>query len=96
MSERQSLTKYYPADFDPAGLEIMAPFSMRCDCCGEYIDKGHKLDALRETTGEKEYGAHVYRFHIRCPGCSAEITFRTDPEHLDYKCEHGATRNFEP
>ena len=31
-----------------------------------------------------------------CPGCSAEITFKTDPKNGDYAAEHGATRNFEP
>ena len=28
--------------------------------------------------------------------CSAEITFKTDPQFTDYKAEHGASRNFEP
>ncbi|OMJ13187.1 Coiled-coil domain-containing protein 94-like protein [Smittium culicis] len=38
----------------------------------------------------------IYRFYIRCPKCAAEITFKTDPENLDYVCENGASRNFEP
>lgn len=33
---------------------------------------------------------------IRCPRCSAEITFKTDPKNTDYVAEHGASRNFEP
>lgn len=32
----------------------------------------------------------------RCPRCSAEITFKTDPKNTDYVAEHGAVRNFEP
>lgn len=32
----------------------------------------------------------------RCPRCSAEITFKTDPKNTDYVAEHGASRNFEP
>lgn len=35
-------------------------------------------------------------FYIRCPRCSAEITFKTDPKNSDYACEIGAARNFEP
>lgn len=31
----------------------------------------------------------IYRFYIRCPRCSAEITFKTDPKNADYVCEHG-------
>lgn len=27
--------------------------------------------------------------------CNSEITFKTDPEHGDYECESGASRNFE-
>jgi hypothetical protein len=32
----------------------------------------------------------------RCPRCSAEITFKTDPKNTDYVAENGASRNFEP
>lgn len=35
-------------------------------------------------------------FSFRCPRCSAEITFKTDPKNTDYVAEHGASRNFEP
>lgn len=36
------------------------------------------------------------RFYIRCTRCAAEITFKTDPKNMDYACEKGAKRNFEP
>ncbi|PLN83948.1 DUF572-domain-containing protein [Aspergillus taichungensis] len=112
MSERKVLTKYYPPDFDPSQItrqkkpknagpklqtvRLMAPFSMRCDSCGEYIYKGRKFNARKETTEEKYYSIPIYRFYIRCTGCSSEISFRTDPKHMDYECEKGAKRNFEP
>lgn len=32
----------------------------------------------------------------RCPRCSAEITFKTDPQNSDYVAENGVSRNFEP
>ena len=111
MSERKVLTKYYPPDFDPAKLErrrgpkqtgpkvqtvrLMAPFSMRCTSCGEFIYKGRKFNARKETTEEKYYAITIFRFYIRCTRCSAEITFKTDPKHMDYECEKGAKRNFE-
>jgi hypothetical protein len=111
MSERKVLTKYYPPDFDPAKLErrrgpkqtgpkqqvvrLMAPFSMKCTSCGEYIYKGRKFNARKETTDEKYYAITIFRFYIRCTRCSAEITFKTDPKNMDYTCEKGAKRNFE-
>lgn len=111
MSERKVLTKYYPPDFDPSKLErkrgpkqtgpkvqtvrLMAPFSMKCTSCGEFIYKGRKFNARKETTEEKYYAITIFRFYIRCTRCSAEITFKTDPKNMDYTCEKGAKRNFE-
>ena len=74
----------------------MAPFSMKCTSCGEYIYKGRKFNARKETTEEKYYSIAIYRFYIRCTRCSGEITFKTDPKNMDYMCEKGAKRNFEP
>lgn len=73
----------------------MAPFSMKCTSCGEYIYKGRKFNARKETTEEKYYAITIFRFYIRCTRCSAEITFKTDPKNMDYECERGARRNFE-
>jgi hypothetical protein len=112
MSERKVLTKYYPPDFDPSKItrqrgpkqvgpkvqtvRLMAPFSMKCLHCGEFIYKGRKFNARKETTDEKYYAIAIFRFYIRCTRCSGEITFKTDPKHMDYECERGAKRNFEP
>jgi len=110
MSERKVLNKYYPPDFNPDDLprlrrpknfsykvRLMAPFSMRCNTCGDYIYKGKKFNASKEDAiGEKYLDIQIFRFGIRCPTCSAEITFKTDPENTDYVCEKGASRNFEP
>ncbi|KAJ1930359.1 Pre-mRNA-splicing factor cwf16 [Tieghemiomyces parasiticus] len=109
MSERKVLNKYFPPDFDPSKVprskkpkveqhkvRLMAPFSMRCNTCGEYIAAHKKFNARKETVhGEKYLSIQIFRFYIRCPRCAAEITFKTDPENLDYVAEHGAKRNFE-
>lgn len=110
MSERKVLNKYIPPDFDPSKIprrkvnkaaqqtvRLMAPFSMRCNSCGEYVYKGKKFNARKELVeGEDYYGIKIFRFYIKCPRCSSEITFRTDPRNTDYAAEHGASRNFEP
>ncbi|PWN26822.1 DUF572-domain-containing protein [Jaminaea rosea] len=110
MAERKVLSKYYPPDFDPSKIKrvkrpqggqivvrLMAPFSMRCNSCGEYIYKGRKFNARKETVqGQDYYGIRIFRFYIKCTRCSAEITFKTDPRNTDYVAEHGASRNYEP
>ncbi|XP_072261013.1 splicing factor YJU2 isoform X2 [Pyxicephalus adspersus] len=74
----------------------MAPFNMRCKTCGEYIYKGKKFNARKETVQNEQYlGLPIFRFYIKCTRCLAEITFKTDPENTDYAMEHGATRNFQ-
>lgn len=109
MGERKVLNKYYPPDFDPAKLpklkvpkdrqyvvRLMAPFTMRCLTCGNYIWKGKKFNARKENAiGEAYLGIQIYRFYIRCPQCLSEITFKTDPENTDYAVENGAYRTFQ-
>lgn len=109
MSERKVLNKYYPPDFDPSKIprlhlpkdrqytvRLMAPCNMKCKTCGEYIYKGKKFNARKETVqGEDYLGLKIFRFYIKCTRCLAEITFKTDPQNADYIVEHGATRNFQ-
>ncbi|XP_046732587.1 splicing factor YJU2-like [Silurus meridionalis] len=72
----------------------MAPFNMRCKSCGKHIYKETTLNAQKETVQNKLYlGVPIIRFSIKCTRCSAEITFKTDPENTEYLIEHGATRN---
>ncbi|RSL55051.1 hypothetical protein CEP53_007241 [Fusarium sp. AF-6] len=113
MSERKVLSKYFPPDFDPQKLEgrrgpkatgprvqtvrIMAPFSMRCLTCGEFIYKGRKFNSRKESPSDQKYlGIALFFFSIRCTRCSAEIRFRTDPKNSDYAMVSGAVRNNEP
>ncbi|KAL1963955.1 hypothetical protein VTN77DRAFT_7630 [Rasamsonia byssochlamydoides] len=96
-----SAIKRTPKHLKPSGpklltVRLMAPFSMKCLHCGEYIYKGRKFNARKETTDEKYLSIAIYRFYIRCTRCSGEITFKTDPKNMDYICERGAKRNFEP
>lgn len=75
----------------------MAPFSMRCTSCGEFIYKGRKFNSRKETPlGEKYLNIQIFFFHIKCTRCSGEITFRTDPKNNDYAMVKGAVRNMEP
>lgn len=109
MSERKVINKYIPPEFDPNKIprrrqeksaqhtvRIMAPYSMRCASCGEYIYKGRKFNARKELTGGNYLGIKIHRFYVRCPQCAAEITYTTDPQNMGYAPESGATRNFEP
>lgn len=60
----------YPPDFDPSKIvrhkgpkptgpkqqtvRLMAPFSMKCLSCGEFIYKGRKFNARKEHSGESK------------------------------------------
>ncbi|KAN0032044.1 hypothetical protein ACTFIV_005917 [Dictyostelium citrinum] len=110
MGERKVISKYYPPDFDPSKVAkikvkrptftkvtTMLPMSIRCNTCGEYIGRGTKFNAKKETVqGEDYLGIKIYRFFLRCKKCAAELTIKTDPKNSEYVCESGATRNYEP
>ncbi|VUC34952.1 unnamed protein product [Clonostachys rosea] len=113
MSERKVLQKYYPPTFDPRELtrrrgpkqegnrvqtiRLAAPFSLKCLTCGDYVGKGRKFNARKETPLDEKYlNIQIFYFHIKCPRCSAAIMFRTDPKNNDYAMVSGALRNVEP
>lgn len=49
----------------------------RCKTCGEYIYKGKKFNARKETVQNEVYlGLPIFRFYIKCIRCLAEITFK--------------------
>jgi Saf4/Yju2 protein len=109
MSELKVFSKHYPPDFDPAKIparnkragtklqpvQLMAPFTMRCNNCKETIYRRTKFNARKETRSDVYLGNKVFRFYIRCRNCNAEISFKTDPEYSRYEVERGAIRLFE-
>lgn len=110
MGERKVINKYYPPDFDPSliprgkkpkndqqTVRMMMPMSVRCLTCGEYLYRGKKFNAKKETvTGEEYLGIKIFRFYMKCTRCKGEFTIKTDPERADYIAELNVSRNFEP
>merc|ERR1719293_165317 len=69
----------------------MMAVNVQCKTCGVFIYKGTKFNMRKENVlGEDYLGIQIYRFYFRCPKCSSEITFKTDPQKSDYIMEHGA------
>lgn len=109
MSERKSINKYYPPDYDPSKIpkkrknaqpkqqkvRLMAPFSMRCLKCNEYISSRRKFNARKEDTGEKYMSFKIWRFHITCPKCNNNISFKTSYKTAGFVPDQGAVRNYE-
>jgi hypothetical protein len=97
------LRRYYPPDFDPADVprgkrekdnamkvRMMLPMTVRCSTCGEFMYKGTKFNCKKEDVSGKTYlGLQIFRFYMRCRKCSAEITYTTNPQTMDYDVEHG-------
>lgn len=109
MGERKVQAKYYPPDFDPSlvprakkkrpnedAVRFMLPMSVRCESCGEFMGTGLKFNARKSFTGDNYLGIRIFRFKMRCKGCPASFSIRTDPKNSDYDCELGVRRNFEP
>lgn len=79
----------------PIKIRMMAPYSMRCLKCDEYIGARRSFNARKEITNEKYLNIKIIRFYITCPGCNNTITFKTDPKNAGYTPEEGAVRNYE-
>ncbi|KAK6464441.1 CWC16 protein [Scheffersomyces coipomensis] len=76
-------------------IRMMAPYSMRCLKCNEYIAERRSFNARKETTDEKYLNTKIIRFHITCPRCNNHISFKTNPQIAGYTPEEGAVRNYE-
>jgi len=76
---------------------MMMPMSVMCHTCGEFIYKGTKFVMRKENViGETYLGIQIFRFAWRCPKCSSELSFVTDPKNHDYLAEKGCKRTYEP
>lgn len=76
-------------------VRLMAPFSMKCLNCKEYIAASRKFNTRKETTDRDYLGVKIIRFSLRCPRCYAEMIFETDPKNGDYQCVSGCKKNYE-
>lgn len=111
MSERKSINKYYPPDYDPSNLpkrkkqkgatpvvptvRLMLPFSIKCLHCNEYMAHRRKFNARKEATGDDYLGIKIIKFTFRCPKCYAPLSFQTDPKNGDFECIEGCKKNYE-
>lgn len=76
-------------------VRMMAPFSMKCLKCNEYIAQSRKFNARKEITDRNYLDIKIIKFSLRCPKCYGEMTFETDPKNGDYQCISGCKKNYE-
>ena len=57
---------YVVCPFTSSLCVLIIPLNRRCNTCGEYIYKGKKFNARKETVeGEDYYGIKIFRFYIK-------------------------------
>lgn len=75
-----ALVRLFPRSCSFIREALRALSLSRCKTCGEYIYKGKKFNARKETVQNEMYlGLPIFRFYIKCTRCLAEITFKVRP-----------------
>jgi len=78
-------------------VRFMMPFTMCCSSCHEFHYVGTKFNSRVEKLQDEDYlGIAIWRFYGKCPSCSTEFCFKTDPENTAYILEYGGTRTYDP
>lgn len=76
-------------------VRLVAPFSMRCLSCHQFLYKGTKFNARKINTGQKYLNIPIVQLSFKCLSCSAGIILHTDPKNGDYTIAKGADRNLD-
>ncbi|KAG9393594.1 CWC16 protein [Carpediemonas membranifera] len=104
MGDRKETSRYVPYHFDAskvmnqaklrrgkATVTLAMPMALVCEHCHNYINRNTKFNARKETLKEKYLGKiEIFRFIIHCDKCTAQITFKTNPQDGCYEAESGA------
>jgi hypothetical protein len=78
-------------------IRMMLPMNVQCLTCGNFMYKGTKFNSKKETVAGDEYlGLKTFRFVMKCSGCNAYFSIKTDLRESSYEVEYGVSRNFEP
>ncbi|KAK3432624.1 hypothetical protein EUGRSUZ_D00136 [Eucalyptus grandis] len=91
-----------PRNRRPTKVRIMLPISVRCDACGNSIDKGSEFSSRKEevaVAGAGEvgvFGDPEFRFYFGYTGCSAELAINNDQRNSYCIVESGGTRFEDP
>eukprot|EP01071_Lankesteria_metandrocarpae_P005018 Lankesteria_metandrocarpae@DN3813_c0_g1_i1.p1 len=78
-------------------VRFMMPFTMCCSHCNEFSYVGTKFNSRIEKVQDEDYlGIIIWRIYGKCPSCSCEFAFKTDPQNTAYILEFGGTRTYDP
>lgn len=77
-------------------IRMMFPFTFRCESCRNFTYIGTKMNSkVMKLKNDTYLGIEKHRFFAKCPHCSHQIIFKTDPQHGDYLLESGGTRSYD-
>jgi hypothetical protein len=101
MSERKVINKYVKTDDiyqkkikkGYFSIRYMIPFNIKCLRCLNTINKGKKINAIKENILNRNYlGISIVRFYFKCIYCLNGISIKTNPNNFSYSIEINSNR----
>ena len=69
-------------------IRFMLPLDLKCKKCKFKMNKGKKINVVKEKILNKNYlGISYLRFYFKCSSCSSGATLITDLKLFNYKPE---------
>lgn len=66
-------------------VRFALPFPTWCCGCLKLLGKGSRFNATKKSVIGEYLNLNVFTFSIKCPFCSSEIMYQTDPKSCSYK-----------
>jgi coiled-coil domain-containing protein 130 len=75
-------------------IRFEAPYHFWCDKCESHIAMGVRFNAEKKAIGNY-FSTKIWSFKMKCPNCSNQIEFQTDPKNAAYVITNGGKKKTE-